>query len=86
MRLRNAGKLEAVCAEFEVPLAAAALQFSLGHPAVRHTEKSQFDSEKSQFDSEKSQFDTEKSQFDTEKSQFDTEKSQFLYTFFLLPW
>ena len=26
--------IEAVCEEFEVPLAAAALQFSLGHPAV----------------------------------------------------
>jgi D-threo-aldose 1-dehydrogenase len=26
--------LEAVCAQFDVPLAAAAMQFPLGHPAV----------------------------------------------------
>lgn len=32
--LARTRKLEAVCAEFEVPLAAVALQFSLGHPAV----------------------------------------------------
>ena len=30
-------KLEAVCQEFGVPLAAVALQFALGHPAVRST-------------------------------------------------
>ena len=32
--LARTRKLEAVCAEFKVPLAAVALQFSLGHPAV----------------------------------------------------
>jgi D-threo-aldose 1-dehydrogenase len=32
--LRRAADLRAACAEFDVPLEAAALQFPLGHPAV----------------------------------------------------
>jgi D-threo-aldose 1-dehydrogenase len=32
--LQRVAQLEAVCAEFAVPLQAAALQFPLGHPAV----------------------------------------------------
>ena len=32
--LRRAAALRATCAEFDVPLEAAALQFPLGHPAV----------------------------------------------------
>jgi D-threo-aldose 1-dehydrogenase len=32
--LERAGRLQEVCASFDVPLAAAALQFPLGHPAV----------------------------------------------------
>jgi D-threo-aldose 1-dehydrogenase len=32
--LRRAGRLQEVCGSFDVPLAAAALQFPLGHPAV----------------------------------------------------
>jgi D-threo-aldose 1-dehydrogenase len=33
-QLRRAGRLQEVCGSFDVPLAAAALQFPLGHPAV----------------------------------------------------
>lgn len=32
--LKKAGRLQDVCSSFDVPLAAAALQFPLGHPAV----------------------------------------------------
>lgn len=32
--MEKTGKIEAVCAEYEVPLAAAALQFVVAHPAV----------------------------------------------------
>lgn len=35
--LAKTRKLESVCQEFGVPLAAVALQFSLGHPAVSLT-------------------------------------------------